>query len=194
MTTTQAKELFKSAKTIIAMEYEKYEGWVQPYSDELKKKFEKKQKPKSLEGIDGEFFNTMDLYLVDLNEIKKEAIIELIEAYEEAYLDSTESGESSGLDDYSLGHFIDNAYTSIMIWADHVGAIINQNSGIPTLDPNEIESRLLEGINISDIKDEMSEEIIDSGGGGDSDWFFIVDGVKVNCLYSTPESTPKWLN
>lgn len=192
MTTTDAKELFKSAKTIIAMEYENYKGWVQPYSDELKKKFEKEQKPKSLEGIDGEFFYTMDLYLVDLNEIKKEAIIELIEAYEEAYLDSTESGESSGLDDYSFGHFISEGYTSVMIWADHVGAILDQNPGIPTLDPNQIESRLLKGINISDIEDEMLEEIIDSGGG-DSDWFFIVDGVKVNCLYSTPESTPNWL-
>ena len=192
MTTTEAKELFKSAKTIIAMEYENYEGWVQPYSDELKKKFLKEQKPKSLEGIDGEFFNTMDLYLVDLNEIKKEALLELIETYEEAYFDHIGNGHSSGLDDYNFGHFISEGYTSVMIWADHVGAIINQNSGITTLDPNQIESRLLEGINISDIKDEMLEEIIDSGG--DSDWFFIVDGVKVNCLYSTPESIPNWLS
>ena len=191
MTTTEAKELFKSAKTIIAMEYENYEGWVQPYSDELKKKFEKEQKPKSLEGIDGEFFNTMDLYLVDLNEIEKEALLELIETYEEAYFDHIGNGHSSGLDDYSFGHFIDNAYTSIMMWAHHEGAIINQNYNIPTLDPNQIVSKILNGENILDIEAEMLEQTIELGG--DSDWFFIVDGVKVNCLYSTPESTPKWL-
>ena len=191
MTTTEAKELFKSAKTIIAMEYENYEGWVQPYSDELKKKFLKEQKPKSLEDLDGDFFNTMDLFLVDLIEIKKETLLELIETYEEAYFDHKGNGHSSGLDDYSFGYFIDNAYTSIMIWADHVGAIINQNYNIPTLDPNQIVSKILNGENILDIEAEMLEQTIELGG--DSDWFFIVDGVKVNCLYSTPESTPKWL-
>ena len=191
MTTTEAKELFKSAKTIIAMEYENYEGWVQPYSDELKKKFLKEQKPKSLEDLDGDFFNTMDLFLVDLIEIKKETLLELIETYEEAYFDHKGNGHSSGLDDYSFGYFIDNAYTSIMMWAHLVGAIINQNSGIPTLDPNQIISRILNGENILDIEAEMLEQKIEFGG--DSDWFFIVDGVKVNCLHSTPESTPKWL-
>lgn len=184
MTTTEAKELFKSANEIIYMEYENFKGFIETNDAKLEKKLKKELESGSIEMENGRYYSS-ELYSVNLIKINAKTLVELVDAYEEEYY------EQRGDDpiDFCFHEYL-NEYSNYPIdeWACSDEIALDSNQMIETMDPHEIESDVINGIKISDIKAQISIDVLDSGGG-DSDTFFIVDGYSVDCMLSTPEKS-----
>jgi hypothetical protein len=184
MTTTEAKELFKSSNEIIYMEYENFEGFIETNDAKLEKKLKKELESGSIRIVDGRYYS-MDLYSVNLIQVNAKTLVELVDAYEEEYYEQREDDPI----DFCFHEYL-NEYSDYPIdeWACSDEIALESNQMIETMDPHEIKSDIINGTKISDIKAQISIDILDSCGG-DSEGFFVVDGYSVDCMLSTPEKS-----